>query len=122
MARKETQEFQFVVYNTMTQQKEVFKPKTPGKVHMYVCGVTAYDFSHLGHARAAVSFDVFYRVLARYSICLLTRVLGYAFLGVLVSKKTEEELANLNIIDEEEVAFREETLVVEDDYKLCVVG
>ncbi|MBA0798400.1 hypothetical protein Gohar_008992, partial [Gossypium harknessii] len=62
------------------------------------------------------------RVLARYSICLLTRVLGYAFLGVLVSKKTEEELANLNIIDEEEVAFREETLVVEDDYKLCVVG
>ncbi|PPD77463.1 hypothetical protein GOBAR_DD25615 [Gossypium barbadense] len=63
MAKKETQEFQFVVYNTMTQQKEVFKPKTPGKVRMYVCGVTAYDFSHLGHARAAVSFDVLYRYL-----------------------------------------------------------
>ncbi|KHG19175.1 cysS [Gossypium arboreum] len=63
MAKKETQEFQFVVYNTMTQQKEVFKPKNPGKVSMYVCGVTAYDFSHLGHARAAVSFDVLYRYL-----------------------------------------------------------
>ncbi|TYG64857.1 hypothetical protein ES288_D06G140400v1 [Gossypium darwinii] len=61
MAKKETEEFQFVVYNTMTQQKEVFKPKTPGKVRMYVCGVTAYDFSHLGHARAAISFDVLYR-------------------------------------------------------------
>ncbi|KAK5825441.1 hypothetical protein PVK06_020277 [Gossypium arboreum] len=63
MAKKEAEEFQFVVYNTMTQQKEVFKPKTPGKVRMYVCGVTAYDFSHLGHARAAVSFDVLYRYL-----------------------------------------------------------
>ncbi|KAK8522289.1 hypothetical protein V6N13_115266 [Hibiscus sabdariffa] len=62
-AKKDTQEVQFVVYNTMTQQKEVFKPKIPGKVFMYVCGVTAYDFSHLGHARAAVSFDVLYRYL-----------------------------------------------------------
>ncbi|KAJ0037815.1 hypothetical protein Pint_22014 [Pistacia integerrima] len=51
------------VYNSMTQQKEVFEPKTPGKVGMYVCGVTAYDLSHLGHARAAVSFDIFYRYL-----------------------------------------------------------
>ncbi|XP_031248213.1 cysteine--tRNA ligase 2, cytoplasmic [Pistacia vera] len=51
------------VYNSMTQQKEVFEPKTPGKVGMYVCGVTAYDLSHLGHARAAVSFDILYRYL-----------------------------------------------------------
>ncbi|EOY31726.1 Cysteinyl-tRNA synthetase [Theobroma cacao] len=63
MTKKETEEFQFVVYSTMTQQKEVFKPKIPGKVGMYVCGVTAYDFSHLGHARAAVAFDVLYRYL-----------------------------------------------------------
>ncbi|XWS22489.1 hypothetical protein CRYUN_Cryun29cG0039400 [Craigia yunnanensis] len=62
-AKKETEEFLFVVYNTMTQQKEVFKPKIPGKVGMYVCGVTSYDFSHLGHARAAVAFDVLYRYL-----------------------------------------------------------
>jgi len=51
----------FRIYNSMTQQKEIFKTKTPGKVSMYVCGVTAYDFSHLGHARAAVSFDILYR-------------------------------------------------------------
>ncbi|KAJ4866019.1 hypothetical protein Rs2_52464 [Raphanus sativus] len=51
------------LYNTMTQQKEVFEPITPGKVGLYVCGITAYDFSHIGHARASVSFDVLYRYL-----------------------------------------------------------
>ncbi|KAJ7954121.1 Cysteine-tRNA ligase [Quillaja saponaria] len=56
-------EEEFRVYNSMTQQKEVFEPNVPGKVGMYVCGVTAYDFSHLGHARAAVNFDILYRYL-----------------------------------------------------------
>ncbi|KAG2297168.1 hypothetical protein Bca52824_043837 [Brassica carinata] len=42
------------LYNTYTQQKEVFRPINPGKVGLYVCGITAYDFSHIGHARAAV--------------------------------------------------------------------
>ncbi|CAK9327791.1 unnamed protein product [Citrullus colocynthis] len=54
---------EFMVYNSMTQQKEVFTPKESGKVGMYVCGITAYDFSHIGHARAAVNFDVLYRYL-----------------------------------------------------------
>ncbi|RZB89379.1 Cysteine--tRNA ligase 2, cytoplasmic isoform C [Glycine soja] len=54
---------EFRIYNSMTQQKEIFKTKVPGKVSMYVCGVTAYDFSHLGHARAAVSFDILFRYL-----------------------------------------------------------
>ncbi|KAL9664432.1 hypothetical protein QQ045_019832 [Rhodiola kirilowii] len=54
---------EFRVYNSMTHEKEVFKPREPGKVGMYVCGVTAYDLSHLGHARAAVAFDVLYRYL-----------------------------------------------------------
>jgi len=57
----------FRIYNSMTQQKEIFKTKTPGKVSMYVCGVTSYDFSHLGHARAAVSFDILYRYFSHYS-------------------------------------------------------
>ncbi|OVA16358.1 Cysteinyl-tRNA synthetase/mycothiol ligase [Macleaya cordata] len=51
---------EFQVYNTMTKQKEIFIPKEPGKVGMYVCGVTAYDLSHIGHARAYVAFDVLY--------------------------------------------------------------
>ncbi|KAF9612167.1 hypothetical protein IFM89_038355 [Coptis chinensis] len=43
------------------RQKQVFKPKNPGKVGMYVCGVTAYDLSHIGHACVYVSFDVLFR-------------------------------------------------------------
>ncbi|XAR72334.1 Cysteine--tRNA ligase [Bertholletia excelsa] len=51
------------LYNTLTKQKEIFKPKIPGKVGMYVCGVTSYDLSHIGHARAYVAFDVLFRYL-----------------------------------------------------------
>ncbi|OIS95691.1 PREDICTED: cysteine--tRNA ligase 2, cytoplasmic [Nicotiana attenuata] len=57
------EKIEFQVYNTMTKQKEFFIPKEPGKVKMYVCGVTSYDFSHIGHARAYVAFDVLYRYL-----------------------------------------------------------
>ncbi|CAI0415194.1 unnamed protein product [Linum tenue] len=51
------------LYNTMTRKKELFKSKLDGKVGMYVCGVTAYDLSHIGHARVYVTFDVLYRYL-----------------------------------------------------------
>ncbi|KAF6149182.1 hypothetical protein GIB67_026038 [Kingdonia uniflora] len=54
---------EFHIYNTMTKQKEKFIPKEPGNVGMYVCGVTAYDLSHIGHARAYVAFDVLFRYL-----------------------------------------------------------
>lgn len=53
---------QLWLHNTMSKQKELFIPKVPGKVGMYVCGVTAYDLSHIGHARVYVSFDVLYRL------------------------------------------------------------
>ncbi|KAJ4850009.1 hypothetical protein Tsubulata_016245 [Turnera subulata] len=51
------------LYNTMSRKRELFKPKVEGKVGMYVCGVTAYDLSHIGHARVYVTFDVLYRYL-----------------------------------------------------------
>ena len=62
------------VYNTMTQQKEIFKPVVDGKVSMYACGVNAYDLSHLGHARAAVCFDVLYRfvLFLNHLSCLIS--------------------------------------------------
>lgn len=46
------------VYNTLTKQKEEFIPLEPGKVGMYVCGMTVYDLCHLGHARLMLTFDV----------------------------------------------------------------
>ncbi|MEF1288992.1 cysteine--tRNA ligase [Vibrio sp. M260118] len=56
------------IYNTLTRQKEEFKPINAGKVGMYVCGVTIYDLCHIGHGRTFVSFDVVSRYL---------RYLGY---------------------------------------------
>ena len=49
------------IYNTMTRQKERFQSIFEGKVGIYVCGVTPYDYSHIGHARVYVSFDVLFR-------------------------------------------------------------
>ncbi|MFQ5458869.1 MAG: cysteine--tRNA ligase, partial [Myxococcota bacterium] len=51
------------IYNTLTRGKDLFEPLEAGKIRMYVCGITAYDLSHVGHARAAVVFDVIYRFL-----------------------------------------------------------
>ena len=51
------------VYNSLTSQKEVFTPSTPGHVGMYVCGPTVSGESHLGHARPFITFDVVYRYL-----------------------------------------------------------
>ncbi len=51
------------VYNDLTNQKEEFVPLEPGRVRMYVCGMTVYDLCHLGHARVMVVFDVIYRYL-----------------------------------------------------------
>lgn len=49
------------IYNTLTRQKEEFKPLVAGKVGMYVCGITVYDLLHMGHGRTYVSFDVMQR-------------------------------------------------------------
>ena len=46
------------IYNTLTREKQRFVPITPGKVRMYVCGMTVYDYCHLGHARVMVVFDM----------------------------------------------------------------
>ena len=51
------------IFNSFTRKKEEFVPLTPGKVSMYVCGITAYDYCHIGHARSAVVFDVLVRYL-----------------------------------------------------------
>ena len=46
------------IFNSLTRQKEEFRPIEPGKVKMYVCGMTVYDYCHVGHARVMVVFDV----------------------------------------------------------------
>lgn len=51
------------IYNTRTKQKELFKPLIPGKIGLYVCGVTVYDYGHIGHARTYIAFDNIIRYL-----------------------------------------------------------
>ncbi len=57
------------VYNVLSRKKEIFRPITDGRVHIYVCGPTVYDHSHVGHAKLYISMDVIVRYL---------RYLGYA--------------------------------------------
>jgi len=54
---------QLKIYNTLARDKQVFVPKVAGKVGMYVCGMTVYDYCHIGHARMMMAFDVVYRWL-----------------------------------------------------------
>ncbi len=51
------------IYNTLTREKQIFVPIEPGKIRMYVCGMTVYDYCHLGHARVMVVFDMVQRWL-----------------------------------------------------------
>ena len=51
------------IYNTLIQRKEMLEPLVPGEVRMYACGPTVYDRAHIGHARAALTFDVIWRYL-----------------------------------------------------------
>ncbi|MCS6958705.1 MAG: cysteine--tRNA ligase [Pseudanabaenaceae cyanobacterium SKYGB_i_bin29] len=64
------------LFNSLTRQKEEFVPLEPGKVKMYVCGVTVYDFCHLGHARAYVVWDVVRRYLefSGYQVCYVQNI------------------------------------------------
>ena len=54
---------QLAIYDSLTGRKQSFKPLVAGKVGMYVCGMTVYDYCHIGHARVLVSFDVITRYL-----------------------------------------------------------
>lgn len=51
------------IYNSLTNRKEIFTPIEAGKIRMYVCGITVYDFCHIGHARMLIVFDTVYRYL-----------------------------------------------------------
>ena len=64
------------IHNTLTNSLEEFKPIEPGKVRMYVCGVTVYDDIHMGHARSMIVFDMVARYL-RYSGYEVTHVTNF---------------------------------------------
>jgi cysteinyl-tRNA synthetase len=73
------------IYNTLSRSKQVFKPIEPGKVKIYVCGMTVYDFCHIGHARVMIVFDMVVRWL---------RALGYEVLYVRNITDIDDKIIN----------------------------
>lgn len=78
------------IYNTMSGEKESFVPLVPGKAGMYVCGVTVYDYCHIGHARAGIVFDVIFRTL-RYAGYDVTFVRNYTDIDDKIINRANQE-------------------------------
>ncbi|MBI3814067.1 MAG: cysteine--tRNA ligase [Nitrospinae bacterium] len=87
------------IYNTLTKKKELFTPLKEGEVGMYVCGVTVYDLCHIGHARAAIVFDVIYRYL-KYIGFKVTYIRNFTDVDDKIIKKANEEGVSSEIIAE----------------------
>ena len=96
------------VYNTLTGEKEVFVPLIPGRAGMYVCGVTVYDFCHIGHARANVVFDVIYRYL-RYAGYDVTYIRNYTDIDDKIINRANQEGVDYRTISDRYIrAFDED--------------
>lgn len=87
------------IYNTLTKKKEEFVPSEEGKVKMYVCGVTVYDRCHIGHARAAVVFDIIYRFL-KHTGYQVTYVQNYTDVDDKIIKRANQEGVTSRVIAE----------------------
>jgi len=96
------------IYNTLSSAKEEFIPLQPGKVSMYVCGVTVYDNCHIGHARANVAFDVVYRYLC-HSGYEVTYVRNYTDIDDKIINRARQEGVEFNVVSERYIqAFDED--------------
>ncbi len=96
------------VYNTLTGKKEAFQPLVPGKVGMYVCGVTVYDYCHIGHARANIVFDIVYRYL-QYSQYDVTYVRNYTDVDdKIINRANERGISSQQLSEEFIQAFDED--------------
>ena len=96
------------VYNTLTGRKEEFQPLHPGKVGMYVCGVTTYDYCHIGHARANIVFDIIYRYL-QFADFEVTYVRNYTDVDDKIIKRANQRGIDSQALAEEFIrAFDED--------------
>lgn len=96
------------VYNTLSGSKETFEPLIPGKVGMYVCGVTVYDYCHIGHARANIVFDIIYRYL-QYRDFEVSYVRNYTDVDdKIIARANERGISSQSLAEEFIVAFDED--------------
>ena len=87
------------IFNTLLNEKEDFVPLVPGKVRMYVCGVTVYDAAHLGHCRFLITFDVICRYL-RFLGLDVTYVRNFTDVDDKIIKRANDEGTNSAAIAE----------------------
>jgi cysteinyl-tRNA synthetase len=97
------------LYNTLTGQKEPFVPQVPGKAGMYVCGVTVYDYCHIGHARAGIVFDVIYRYL-QYAGYDVTFVRNYTDIDDKIINRANQEGTDYRTIADRYIAAFDEDM------------
>src|ERR1044071_3155088 len=96
-----------VIHNSLGRAKQVFVPLRPGEVRMYVCGMTVYDYSHLGHARMLVVFDVVARYL-RASGYRLTYVRNITDIDDKIIKRANENGESIQALTERFIRANEE--------------
>ena len=97
------------IYNTLTRQKEVLEPIEPGKVRMYMCGPTVYDYFHIGNSRPFILFDIFRRYL-KYRGFEVKFVTNLTDVDDKIIKKASEENVSTDVVAEKySTAFFEDT-------------
>ncbi len=87
------------IYNTLTRKKELFQPRVAGKVGMYVCGMTVYDYCHIGHARVMVVFDTVARYL-RHIGYELTYVRNITDIDDKIIQRAQENAESISALTE----------------------
>jgi len=95
------------IHNSLSRKKEVFKPIEPGKVKIYVCGMTVYDLCHLGHARVLVVFDAVTRYL-RFSGYDVTYVRNITDIDDKIINRANENKEDFNALTERFIAAMHE--------------
>lgn len=88
------------IYNSLTQQKDDFKPLVPGKISLYVCGVTVYDYCHIGHARTYAAFDVIIRYLRSQGLDV-TYIRNITDIDDKIIKRSNEQNIAFNVLVEQ---------------------
>ncbi len=95
------------IYNSLTREKQEFVPIEPGKARMYVCGMTVYDYCHLGHARVLVVFDMVQRWL-RASGLQLTYVRNITDIDDKIIKRALENKESIGQLTNRFIAYMNE--------------
>ena len=112
-----------MIYDTRRKKKVLFKPINPGKISMYVCGVTVYDLCHLGHARCYVAFDVVHRWLesSGYDVNYIQNFTDID--DKIINRANEKGIDFLELVDQNINAYYEDmdalNILRADEYPRC---